>query len=160
MNVTENFPKTFTVIFALKVPEYNNNLTIFIQMEFLLKRCKNKDNLDSCETWSPIRTNEACPVLLADNQPWSKFIQSIKPQLSCPFKKVRNICLHYSTCIFKCISFQGLYHVNGTIQFTTPSYLIPLPIDENFWNVNIRILIKKKTSASICLMAFLKKYKI
>lgn len=63
---------------------------IVFQIVLEMKRCKNKDNLDTCENWSPIRVNNFCPLLKLKNQPWSETLANAKPPMTCPITKVLN----------------------------------------------------------------------
>lgn len=52
------------------------------------KRCKTKENLDTCESWSPLNTTNSCGLIYMKNQPWTKLTEDIRPPFVCPMKKV------------------------------------------------------------------------
>ncbi|KAJ8968471.1 hypothetical protein NQ314_002289 [Rhamnusium bicolor] len=60
-----------------------------LKLRLSLSRCRSRDALDSCETYTTIKVNHFCNILNAENKPWSEFVTLFKPPMKCPLKKVR-----------------------------------------------------------------------
>lgn len=51
-------------------------------------RCKSRENPDTCEDFYKQSYENYCDLLIANNQFWQPYYNTIEPKLKCPLKKV------------------------------------------------------------------------
>ncbi|VEN48251.1 unnamed protein product [Callosobruchus maculatus] len=63
------------------------DITNDIEVEAILTRCAASEALDTCERMRPLTIKHFCKFFKMDKMPWSSFLNSLKPAISCPIKK-------------------------------------------------------------------------
>nr|CAH7718316.1 unnamed protein product [Callosobruchus chinensis] len=64
-----------------------------IESEAILTRCAASEALDTCERMRPLIVKHFCRIIKMENMPWSSFLNTLKPAVSCPIKKVNGVGL-------------------------------------------------------------------
>ncbi|KAJ3644693.1 hypothetical protein Zmor_022403 [Zophobas morio] len=56
-----------------------------------IKRCRSKENLDTCEDFHQFTTKQYCKLVQSDSELWNPFFATIVPKWKCPIKKASSI---------------------------------------------------------------------
>lgn len=54
-----------------------------------IDRCRNRENLDSCERFYDYKIDNYCKIVNTYTPMWGPFFESYEPRWTCPIKKVR-----------------------------------------------------------------------
>ncbi|KAJ3624772.1 hypothetical protein MTP99_018370 [Tenebrio molitor] len=83
-------------------------------LSLTMKRCRSRENLDTCEDFHSFTTKHYCKLIQSDSELWNPFFATIEPKWKCPIKK-------------------GTYKsINSSFDVT--AFLL-FPVDEWFWRV-------------------------
>ncbi|KAF2897333.1 hypothetical protein ILUMI_08842 [Ignelater luminosus] len=97
-----------------------------------IERCKNKENLDTCEPFHNYRTNSYCTTA---NAFAGDFLKSFEPEWKCPLMKV-------------IITFYGVYRATNAEMDATAFFMFP--IESWYWKVFVNMLDRDSERILLC----------
>ncbi|CAH1970565.1 unnamed protein product [Acanthoscelides obtectus] len=93
------YPKALAKLSNIKLKKVKENMLISytgvisrditndLEVQAVLTRCAASEALDTCERMRPFTIKNFCRFFNIDKTPWSSFLNSLKPHVTCPIKK-------------------------------------------------------------------------